>query len=66
MKHQRVYVGMEGQSADLDHKSVWKTIEKFEVDDEKDCFGKVLRIFSHIRSLEDAQRKTQRAMKSKK
>ena len=46
---------MSGESVDLDHKSIWKTIEKYEVQDQINCFEKVLKIFSHVRSLEKTQ-----------
>lgn len=47
---------MEAISVDLDHNSVWKTIEKYGIEDEVGCFEKVLSAFEAVREMEELER----------
>jgi len=56
VSRQRIYVGMEGVSVDLNHSAVWKLIDEFEIEDRVECFYKVLAIFQITLELENLNR----------
>lgn len=48
---QRIYAGM-GECAGMNHPAIWQAIEKYEIENEVECFEKVLKCFEHVRLLE--------------
>ena len=54
---QAIYVGMEGVAVDLDFNALKLALDLNEVENQKDCFYKVLMMWRHINKLNNAKKK---------
>ena len=54
---QAIYVGMEGVAVDLDFNALKLALDLNEVENQRDCFHKVLMMWRHINKLNNAKKK---------
>lgn len=54
---QAIYVGMDAVAVDLDYNAVKFVMDLNDVEDQFDCFHKVLMMWHHMKKIDNAKRK---------
>jgi hypothetical protein len=57
--NQAIYVGMDGVPVDVKHSAVERAIDRYRIENEKDCFEKVLTAWHHIAKIKRSKRKAE-------
>ena len=57
VRSQAIYVGMDGLAVDLDFNAVQFVMDLEEVENKRDCFHKVLKMWHHIAKINNEKRK---------
>jgi hypothetical protein len=53
---QAIYVGMDGVAVDLDFNAIQFIMDLTEIEDRRDCFYKVLKMWHHINRMNNKER----------
>ena len=57
VRSQAIYVGMDGVAVDLDFNALKFVMDLNEIEDQYECFNKVLFVWHHISKINNAERK---------
>jgi len=57
VRNQAIYVGMDGIPVDLDYRAVKVVMDMYGIEDQADCFQKVLKAWNHIAATDRLKRK---------
>jgi hypothetical protein len=61
VRNQAIYVGMDGIPVDLDYKAVKIVMDLEDIENQADCFQRVLKMWHHIAELDRLKRESKRS-----
>ena len=58
VRNQAIFVGMDGMPVDLNYNAVKMTMDLYNIENQRECFNKVLKVWHAIAAIDRVKRKT--------